>query len=249
VARAGTRHDPARERAHFEDVVARRGALYWADRTAAGRRRQDVRAAMLAAAGGLGDGARRLLEIGCGNGEYTLRLVERTPAVVVAVDVAPVLTATAQARARTAHVACADVGTLPFADGTFDAVVGNAVLHHLDLERTVPELARVLRPGGRFCFAEPNMLNPHVLVERSVPFVRRWFEGSPDETAFIRWQLRRRLTALGLVDVTVRPFDFLYPLTPAPLVPAVERLGRLLERVPAVAELAGSLFITARTGP
>jgi hypothetical protein len=46
--------------------------------------------------------------------------------------------------------------------------------------------------------------------------------------------------------VIVQPFDFLYPLTPAPLIGAVERIGRGLERLPGLREIAGSLFITGR---
>jgi SAM-dependent methyltransferase len=124
--------------------------------------------------------------------------------------------------------------------------VGHAVLHHLRLDRALPELLRVLRPGGRLCFAEPNMLNPQVFLERNVPFIGRWLENSPGETAFTRWGLRRTLARLGLVDIAIRPFDFLYPLTPERLVPAMERLGRVLERTPLVAEIAGSLLISAR---
>ena len=45
---------------------------------------------------------------------------------------------------------------------------------------------------------------------------------------------------------SARPFDFLYPLTPARWIGVVERIGRLLERVPGVAEIAGSLLIRAR---
>jgi SAM-dependent methyltransferase len=164
----------------------------------------------------------------------------------VSIDVAP--TAAAEARraaGRDVCVAAADVERLPFAAASFAAVLGNAVLHHLRLEHALPELLRVLRPGGRFCFAEPNLLNPHVFVEKSVPWVARRLDDSPGETAFVRWRLRRALEAAGLVDVTIRPFDFLYPLVPGVLVPAVERIGRVLERVPAVREIAGSLLIGA----
>src|SRR5262249_27828067 len=49
---------------------------------------------------------------------------------------------------------------LPFADGTFDRVWGNAILHHLDMERAAGELHRVLRPGGIAVFCEPWGGNP-----------------------------------------------------------------------------------------
>lgn len=237
---------PAVERAHFEGVASRRPELYWADRTAAGRRRREIRAALIAAAAAP-TGAGTMLEIGCGNAEYTAPLSRHTGARVVGIDIVPEVLARARpSLAANVRLASADIEHLPFATGSFDAVVGNAVLHHLRLDRAIPELLRVLRRGGVFCFAEPNMLNPQVFLERTIPFVGRWLDNSPGETAFTRWRLRQHLVACGLVDVVVRPFDFLYPLTPERLIPAVERVGRWLERTPGVREIAGSLLVSAR---
>jgi SAM-dependent methyltransferase len=49
---------------------------------------------------------------------------------------------------------------LPFADGSFDVVVGKAVLHHLDVALAAAELERVMRPGARAAFTEPLGTNP-----------------------------------------------------------------------------------------
>jgi len=242
------RRNPAREREHFERIAAADNEMYWAERTAAGRRRRGIRSGLIAAAAAsdLGRDA-RILDIGCGAAYYTAPFASRTRAIVVGIDLAPPLLAQArQAIPENVRLTAANVEALPFARGAFDAVIGHAVLHHLRLDRALPELMRVLRPGGRLCFAEPNMLNPQVFLERNVPFIGRWLENSPGETAFTRWGLRRTLARLGLVDIAIRPFDFLYPLTPERLVPMVERLGRMLERTPLVSEIAGSLLISAR---
>ena len=247
VPLSGDVRDPLRERDHFEALLAVRGALYWAEKTAAGQRRRVIRSRLLAlGAEAVRQGA-RLLEVGCGIGDYTRGIAAATAGRIVSLDVAPGLVAHAQAQ-RPANVrfVAADVERLPFADGSFDAVVGNAVLHHLRLDRTVPEMLRVLRPGGRLCFAEPNMLNPQVFLERNVRWIGRRLDNSPGETAFVRWRIRPLLERLGVADVEARPFDFLYPLTPARLIPAVERIGRVLERLPGFAEIAGSLFISGR---
>jgi SAM-dependent methyltransferase len=248
---ARERSDPALERAHFEGVLAARGALYWAERTAAGRRRRDLRSARLIERAGLA--ARpdaMVLEIGCGTGEFTRPLARCTPARLVGLDVAPAVVAEAAREAPpNVRLVAGDVEHLPFADASVDAVIGNAVLHHLRLDRTIPELLRVLRPAGRLCFAEPNMLNPQVFLERNVRWIGRRLDNSPGETAFVRWRLRRDLAALGVGELDIQPFDFLYPLTPRPLIGAVERLGRVLEGLPVVAEIAGSLLISGVRRP
>lgn len=240
-----------RERAHFTAVAAAAHEIYWADRTPAAVRRQHIRAGLLVTAAGLRDGTGRLvLDVGCGTGAYTHPLARCTQATVIGVDVTPALLVRARGAApENLCFSAADVGVLPFRSGTFDAVVGNAVLHHLPLEHAVPELLRVLKPGGRFCFAEPNLLNPQVFVERNIPWIGRWLENSPDEIAFVRWRVRRTLANLGLAHVSVRPFDFLYPLTPRRFIGIVEALGKALESVPLVREIAGSLLIQGEKPP
>jgi ubiquinone/menaquinone biosynthesis C-methylase UbiE len=236
-----------REQAHFEAVVEGGRELYWADRTAAAGRRQEIRSGLLLAASEADGEGRRILDVGCGTAAYTRPLARGTKATVVGVDIAPaVLRYALEGASSNLAFAAADVSCLPFVANCFNAVVGNAVLHHLPLEQTVPELLRVLKPGGRLCFAEPNFLNPQVFLERKLPWLRRRLENSPDETAFVRWSLRRRLQTLGMEAVTIRPFDFLYPLTPTKLIPLVEEVGRTLEQIPVVREIAGSLLIRAR---
>lgn len=235
-----------RERGHFEHVVEGDDDLYWADRTEAGRRRQLIRGRRIAESVGLRAGE-RALDLGCGTGAYTAPIAQGSPGSFVGVDVAPALLRVARERTGSNVVLlAADAGELPFPDETFDAVLGNAVLHHLPMEQALRELRRVLKPGGRFCFAEPNLLNPQVFVERNIPFLRRWLENSPDEIAFVRWPLARALGEGGFESIDVEPFDFLYPLTPRPLIAAVEGLGTLLERTPLLREIAGSLLIQAR---
>jgi len=91
---------------------------------------------------------RRVLDAGCGTGEFAERVQRETGADVRAVDLSPRMVALTAARGVPAHPA--DLQSLPLDDGTFDVVVANWVLHHVeDLERGLSELARVLRPGGR----------------------------------------------------------------------------------------------------
>jgi len=64
------------------------------------------------------------------------------------------------------------IDALPFPDSTFDVVTSSWVLEHLANPREcMAEVARVLRPGGRFIFITPNALNYVVGLRRLVPEV------------------------------------------------------------------------------
>jgi len=105
----------------------------------------------------------------------------------------------------------------------------------------------MLKPGGILAFAEPNMLNPQVFAERT--FMRRFSKyTSPDETAFVRFSFRKLLEKTGFTRVEITPFDWLHPYTPEGLIPAVQGLGKALEKIPGVREFSGSLLIKAERG-
>jgi trans-aconitate methyltransferase len=90
----------------------------------------------------------RILDLGCGDGQLTLR-VAATGARVTGADLSPEMAAAARARGVEAEVANAEA--LPFADGSFDAVFSNAALHWVhDHEAMLAQVHRVLKPGGRF---------------------------------------------------------------------------------------------------
>jgi len=89
---------------------------------------------------------RRVLDVGCGDGR--IPSLYAAPE-VVCVDTSPA--AVDAARERGLDALEADARNLPFADGSFDVVTCNHTLYHLaDPDRALAELARVLRPGGRF---------------------------------------------------------------------------------------------------
>jgi ubiquinone/menaquinone biosynthesis C-methylase UbiE len=216
---------------------------HWA--TPAARRRADRRTRQLVEDAQLGAG-RAVLELGCGDGFFTARLGEASGARVIGVDVSPDLLAAARERLPAAEFVRADAHRLPFAAASFDAVVGSSVLHHLEPSTALAEARRVLKPGGRIAFAEPNLLNPQVWVEKKVPWVRRWLHEPAHETGMVRWHLVRMLRAIGFEEVTVVPRDFLHPWTPKPLIGVVVSLGAMLERLPLAREIAGSVRIAAR---
>jgi SAM-dependent methyltransferase len=91
---------------------------------------------------------RRVLEVGCGMGQFAERVARATAAEVIATDLSPRMVELARQRGLDARVA--DVEALPFRDGEFDCAVANAMLYHVEhVDRALAELARVLPPGGR----------------------------------------------------------------------------------------------------
>jgi SAM-dependent methyltransferase len=101
-------------------------------------------------------GPARILDAGCGSGDFAALL---TAPDVRCVDLSPAAVDAARERGLRAEVA--DVQNLPFPDGSFDVVVANWVLYHVhDRALAIAELARVLTPAGRFvgCYNAPGHL-------------------------------------------------------------------------------------------
>lgn len=121
----------------------------------------------------------RILELGCGTGDYTVVLARRG-AQVTAVDLAPAALEITRRRARRndvghrIQVARMPAEALACADGTFDWVVGFGVLHHARPAALAAEARRVLGPGGRALFREPLGLNPLLeFARRHLPYRRK----------------------------------------------------------------------------
>jgi len=228
---------------HGELLAGQDTELIWGWGTPAGRLRARRRAELIGKGAKLGPGV-LALEIGCGTGMFT-EMFARTGARIIAVDISPDLLKKANARGlpedrvRFLQRRFEDCDV----EGPFDAVIGSSILHHLEPEPTYAKIYELLKPGGVMSFAEPNMLNPQVFMERKL---RRLFPYvSPDETAFVSWKLRRALRQKGFVDVEITPYDWLHPSVPRPFIRLVSVVGRAFETIPLLRELAGSLYIRA----
>jgi SAM-dependent methyltransferase len=94
---------------------------------------------------------RRVLEVGCGTGLLAAALAERAAARVWAVDRERSMVEIARTRVRGVKVGRAEA--LPFKDAWFERAVLRQVIQHVDRPRALPELRRVLAPGGRAVIA------------------------------------------------------------------------------------------------
>ena len=101
------------------------------------------------------DGYARVLDVGCGEGQIARVLQSRTSvqSFVVGVDPTQGQVDVAVERSVGEQYLRSGADALPFADGSFDAVLACLVFEHIDaLDEAISEVARILRPGGRFSF-------------------------------------------------------------------------------------------------
>ena len=107
----------------------------------------------------------RVMDLGCGTGQLTRRLIERFPdATVVAVDLSPGMLAKAAGRlgpivSEPPAIVRADGQRLPFASASIDVVVCTESFHwYRDQASALSGLAEILRPGGRLLIASIAMV-------------------------------------------------------------------------------------------
>jgi SAM-dependent methyltransferase len=99
------------------------------------------------------DGARRVLDVGCGDGQVGRLAGRGGSPLVVGVDPTWAQVAVAAERGGGPSYGRADAAALPFADRAFDGVVACLVFEHIRaVDAAIAEVARVLAPGGRFLF-------------------------------------------------------------------------------------------------
>lgn len=107
----------------------------------------------------------KIIEIFCGRGNGLIALKRLGFTNLMGVDLSPALLKSYQGDSA---LCASDCRWLPLADGTCDMVIVQGGLHHLpvlpdDLELTLAEVKRALRPGGKFVMVEP-WLTPFLRV-------------------------------------------------------------------------------------
>ena len=120
------------------------------------------------------------LDFACGDGYYSMHMAE-AGAEVVGIDISEtsVQNAAREAARRglRARFQVMDCEAMTFPDHSFDLINVNGVLHHMDLNRAYPELARVLKPTGSVLCVEALAHNPvFQTYRRLTPHLRTEFE-------------------------------------------------------------------------
>jgi dolichol-phosphate mannosyltransferase len=188
-----------------------------------------------------------VLELGAGSGVWTehltsvLRGASPITAAVFNDDLAELT------RAR--HLPATDVVSVldesALASNSYDYVVGTAMLSHDRWQENLSWIVRLLKPGGQMLFLEANYWNPQVFAKAHSRRLARWSRNAECQIALRELRVREAAAREGLEEIVVVPYDILHPRTPRRLVPAVQSTAFILEHLPGIRELCGTLFICA----
>lgn len=194
--------------------------------------------------------ATRILEIGCGTGEVSYWMAQRSVAQVLGTDLCVPFIEDAKKKYQLPNLQYAVVdfnNPDSFSDAQFDYIVGNGILHHLyhHLDEVLPNMKRLLKENGKIIFLEPNFYNPYIYFIFSYARLRAFAHLEPDEMAFSKHFIVAKLARAGFADIQVEYKDFLLPGIPSFLIAPSIVLGSILERVPFIKQVSQSIFIRA----
>jgi ubiquinone/menaquinone biosynthesis C-methylase UbiE len=168
----------------------------------------------------------RILEIGCGIGTIVAELV-RQGYDTMGTDISQVAIEYGRAKYGNVRLEVQPAEELPYADGTFDAVLSFDLFEHIArIDRHVGEVQRVLKPGGHYLFETPNKLS-NVVAETLAYKSLKWRRVHP--SLHTPGQLRRRLARHGFETRFVK-MDQMNEYTRAKL-RKLGPMGRLVERI------------------
>lgn len=172
----------------------------------------------------------RILDLGCGDGTFAIELARRG-AEVIGIDASRSMIEAACRRSSAQNLDVvfyqAKADAIPFAEGTFDAVVAITILCFVrDATPEFREIGRVLRPGGRLVIGELGRWSSWAASRR----IRAWLGSPLWRRAKFRTpgELRMLAQTGGLIPGTVQGAIF-YPklgLAASLLAPIDNRIGR-----------------------
>ena len=187
-------------------------------------------------------GGRIFLDYACGNGAYAIKAAKAGATLSVGIDISPISVVNARQDAvregvsKSTRFLQADAENTRLPAGSIDRVMCNGMLHHLDLSCALPELLRILTPGGRILAVEALEYNPAIkLYRRLTPEMRTDWE--KNHILGIRdLAYARRFFTLG----EVRYWHITSILAPymKPLLPFFNVIDRVLTSIPLVRLMA-----------
>ncbi len=152
--------------------------------------------------------AGRVLEVGCGRGDFAIWLSENAPQFEItgldfSTSAIAIAKETSASQKSSVQFVQGDAEALPFEDGAFDLVISCECMEHVPHPpQMAREMARVLKTGGKFCLTTENYLNGML-----VGWLHSWLTGrpfnsgsgvQPRENFFLFWMVNGYLRSAGL---------------------------------------------------
>ena len=195
---------------------------------------------------------KRALDYCCGNGEIAVRLA-KAGAEAYGIDISAEEIETAKKSAAAVglsertHFAVMDAEAMAFPDDHFDVIVCSGVLHHLDVDKAFPELARVLKPTGEIICAEALGYNPAITwYRRRTPHLRTAWETNHILTMK---EVRKGLSHFSSVDVR---FFHLFTILAIPfrnssvfdgMLSVLQAVDRVVLKIPGLRLMAWQMYM------
>lgn len=190
-----------------------------------------------------------VLELGCGTGEYSKEFAEGNVQ-LISLDISLEMAKVARSKAgKGVQFVVCNAEQLPFKDDGFDAVVGNAILHHFpDLSAALQEVRRIKKQPAKIVFREPNLFNPGKFFVFGIPILRlfrknRW---SPAEKVFSRTFIRKKLKETGFSVLDIEYAGLVGSRCPTSITKFLYRVERWFSKIPVLNALMGSMIIRAK---
>ena len=111
-----------------------------------------------------------VLDFGCGTGNFTEKVISFNPKKIVAVDISEEAIKIAKnnsiLNSNNIEYRVENCEDLSLNSDSFDIAYGSGILHHLNLNKSLPELKRILKKDGKIIFIEPMATNPIINLYR-----------------------------------------------------------------------------------
>ena len=193
-----------------------------------------------------------ILDYGCGIGSFTEKIIKYNPKKIIGIDISEVSIDKAKKKAEELKInvdyRVDNCEKTSFDNNSFDIVYGTGILHHLQTEKCLDEIYRILKSNGNLIFIEPLGTNPIINLYRKLTPNSR----SKDEHPLVNQDFK--YINKKFIDTKIKYYGFLtlifFPFYKFPkeskLFSLLVSLDQFLFRYKLFKMLAWSVLITAK---